>query len=156
MAYLEKQLKSLACGEKFYINATNLSPEDIAFLREAIRTGRVFPYPENFEMFSKRANIWQAVASGEIIAPQGEYVKLQEFAKMTEARRVLENYLDNEQYVFHYAVHMPKSEFCKLKAAYFENGDTFTEMILRCADMVKAEFTQKLCEMLGEEIGKEC
>lgn len=155
MAYLEKQLKSLACGEKFYINAINLSPEDIAFLRESIRTGRVFPCPENFERLSKRANIWQAVASGEIIAPQGEYVKLQEFAKMTDARRVLENYLDNEQYVFHYAAHMPKSEFCKLKAAYFENGDAFSEMILRCADMVKAEFTQKLCEMIGTEIGKE-
>lgn len=155
MTNLEKQLTNLACGEKFYINAINLSPEDIAFLRETIRNGRVFPCPENFEMFSKRADIWQAVASGEIIAPQGQYVKLQNFDKMTNGRRVLENYLDNEQYVFHYAAHMPKSEFCKLKAAYFENGDKFTEMILRAADMVKTEFTQKLCDMIGIEIWKE-
>lgn len=155
MTNLEKHLTELACGEKFYINAINLSPEDIAFLRETIRNGRVFPCPENFEMFSKRTDIWQALASGEIIAPQGEYVKLQNFDKMTDGRRILENYLDNEKYVFHYAAHMPKSEFNKLKAAYFENGDTFSEMILRCADMVKAEFTQKLCEMIGVQIGTE-
>lgn len=155
MTQLEKHLTELACGEKFYINAINLSVKEIAFLREVIKAGRVFPCPENFEMFSKRADIWQAVASGEIIAPQGQYVKLQNFDKMTNGRRVLENYLDNEQYVFHYAAHMPKSEFCKLKAAYFENGDAFTEMILRCADMVKQEFTQKLCEMIGVDIGKE-
>lgn len=155
MTHLEKQLTELACGEKFYINAINLSVKDVAFLREAIKAGRVFPCPENFEMYSKRADIWQAVASGEIIAPQGQYVKLQEFGKMTDARRTLENYLDNEQYVFHYAAHMPKSEFCKLKAAYFENGDAFNEMILRCADMVKQEFTEKLCEMIGVDIGKE-
>lgn len=76
MTRLEKEVNSLPVKSVFYVNAVNCSIKEIEFLRTEIRAGRVFPDPQNFEMFSRKADVWAAVAAGETIAPQGEYMIL--------------------------------------------------------------------------------
>lgn len=76
MTMLEREIAKLSAGSKFYVNAISCTVAEIAYLRQAIRDGILFPNPDTFDMFSRRADIWQAIARGEIIAPQAEYTKL--------------------------------------------------------------------------------
>lgn len=75
MTRLEREVTKLEPGTEFFVNAVNLSVREIEFLRKSIRNGSLIVCAENFELFSKKPDVVERVANGQIIAPQGFYRK---------------------------------------------------------------------------------
>ena len=73
--YLQKSIEEIEPGVVFYINAVNLSVSEIEYLKAQIRAGLILPQPANYRMFVDDAFYYRQVATGEILAAQGEYVK---------------------------------------------------------------------------------
>lgn len=75
MTRLERQVNKLEPGTFFYVNAINLTEKEIGYLKTAVRSGLAIPTPETFNMFVNTPDVARRVSDGEIIAPQGTYVR---------------------------------------------------------------------------------
>ena len=73
--YLQKSIEEIEPGVVFYINAVNLSVSEIEYLKAQIRAGLILPQPANYRKFVDDALYYRQVATGAILAAQGEYVK---------------------------------------------------------------------------------
>jgi len=64
-------LSNIPVGQRFYIDAINLTSQAIVYLRGCIKEGFIMPVD-----FENRVKIKESVESGDTILPQGYYKKI--------------------------------------------------------------------------------
>lgn len=67
-----KQVLEMESGQRFYLNAINVSVSIIEQLREYIKCGVIEPVRQEVEVYYKDV---EAVMNGDTILPQMEYIK---------------------------------------------------------------------------------
>ncbi len=67
-----KEVREMASGQRFYLNAISVSVAVVEQLRQYIKDGVVEPVREEVEKCYKDV---EAVMSGKVIFPQMEYIK---------------------------------------------------------------------------------